>query len=213
VRKGVSPALIRQIAEAGLQSGAATADALARASSTEIARVNSVQSQVDSVSTATGEMLASRFYDAGIQSARGLVAGLQKEQDAIKKQMLKIAKSMEDALRKALGIRSPSTLFRALGREVPRGFELGIADRAAAPARETSAMARGVARSASVALRPALAGQPCRCCRAWWARPGRLRRQPPRACPPARSSRSSCSTRRCASAVRPAVDRTPLVYG
>jgi hypothetical protein len=40
--------------------------------------------------------------------------------------MLKIAKSMTDAIKKALGIHSPSRVFKALGSYVGKGFALGL---------------------------------------------------------------------------------------
>jgi hypothetical protein len=52
-RKGLSSAVIRQITEAGLEAGAATAAALATASVAEIARINSLQGELGASSGAT----------------------------------------------------------------------------------------------------------------------------------------------------------------
>ncbi len=66
------------------------------------------------------------MYGAGIQAGQGLVRGLQREQAAIERQMLKIATGMQRAIRRALGIKSPSRVMAAIGKYIPRGLVAGI---------------------------------------------------------------------------------------
>jgi hypothetical protein len=55
------------------------------------------------------------MYKGGVNAAAGLVKGLQSQEAAIEKQMLKIGLGMETALKRALGIRSPSRKAAAIG--------------------------------------------------------------------------------------------------
>jgi hypothetical protein len=76
--------------------------------------------------TATGNQMADALYGAGVQAAQGLVNGLKTQDAAIKAQMLSIANSMKAALKKALGIKSPSRVMADLARQVPAGVAVGV---------------------------------------------------------------------------------------
>lgn len=125
-KNGLSSTLVAQIAASGVDAGAATASALATASSGQIAQLNSLQTKTQSAANGVGAAVADSMYAAGIKSAQGLVKGLQSQEKAIDAQMLKIAKSMQSAIKKALGIRSPSRVFADLGEFIPKGLAQGI---------------------------------------------------------------------------------------
>ncbi|MER8233467.1 hypothetical protein [Streptomyces sp. NPDC094049] len=125
-KKGVRADLIAQIAQAGVEQGGAAAAALAVASSGQIKQINSTQAQLVAAANKAGATAGDAMYGAGIQAAQGLVKGLQKEQKAIEQQMLVIAKGMQGAIKKALGIRSPSRVMAALGQYIPAGLIRGI---------------------------------------------------------------------------------------
>lgn len=122
-RRHVSKDLIAQIAGEGVERAGATAAALASASAAEIAEINKTQAQIAHSAAATGNKIAGTMYDAGVKAAQGIVNGLKAEQRAIERQMLLIAKGMQTAIKKALGINSPS---RVLDREVGRPSGLGV---------------------------------------------------------------------------------------
>ncbi|MEV5944246.1 phage tail tape measure protein [Streptomyces sp. NPDC051994] len=126
--KGLSTDQISQLATAGVDQAGATADALASASKAQIAQMNSMKAGMQKAADGTGAAVADSMYGAGIQSAQGLIKGLQSQEKAIQTQMLKIAKGMQTAIKSALGIRSPSTVFAALGQFVPQGLAKGIQD-------------------------------------------------------------------------------------
>ncbi|MFB7936049.1 phage tail tape measure protein [Streptomyces sp. NPDC056049] len=125
-KKGVRADLISQIAQAGVEQGGATAAALAAASSGQIKQINDTQKQLVSAADKAGRAAGDAMYGAGIQAARGLVDGLKREQAAIEKQMLQIATAMEKAIKRALGIKSPSRVMAAIGRFIPAGLVRGI---------------------------------------------------------------------------------------
>ncbi|TKA11749.1 phage tail tape measure protein [Actinacidiphila oryziradicis] len=125
-KKGLSSDLIAQIAAAGVDQGGATAAALAGANKSTIDQLNSLQGNMKTAANATGTAVADSMYGAGIKSAQGLVKGLQSQEKAIEKQMMKIAKAMEAAIKKALGIKSPSTVMAELGDNTAKGVAVGI---------------------------------------------------------------------------------------
>ncbi|MFE1349103.1 hypothetical protein [Streptomyces sp. NPDC058757] len=125
-KKGVRADLIAQIAQAGVEQGSATAAALAAASSGQIQQINSTQEQLVKAATQAGNTAGDVMYGAGIRAAQGLVEGLKAQQAAIEGQMVRIATAMQQAIKKALGIRSPSRVMAAIGQFIPAGLVRGI---------------------------------------------------------------------------------------
>lgn len=125
-KRGVRSDLIAQIAQAGVEQGAASAAALATASTSQIAQINATQGQLVTAAGKAGNVAGDAMYGAGIHAASGLVKGLQSQQKAIEKQMLAIAKGMQAAIKRALGIHSPSRVMAALGQYIPQGLARGI---------------------------------------------------------------------------------------
>ncbi|WP_431729963.1 phage tail tape measure protein [Verrucosispora sp. TAA-831] len=127
-KRGLAGDLLQQLAEAGPVAGAATAAALAGATDAELAQLNQLAKELDKTATATGNTVADALYSAGIKAAKGLVAGLKAQEKAIEAQMLRIAKGMAKAIKKALKIKSPSRVMRDLMGWVGRGAALGLDD-------------------------------------------------------------------------------------
>jgi hypothetical protein len=125
-KKGLSSDLIAQIAAAGVDQGGATATALAGASKGQIAEINKLQTATQGAANSAGKAVADSMYGAGIKSAQGLVKGLQSQEKAIERQMMRIAKSMQKAIKHALGIKSPSTVFAEIGTWIPKGLAKGV---------------------------------------------------------------------------------------
>ncbi|MFD5682203.1 phage tail tape measure protein [Streptomyces bacillaris] len=125
-KKGLRADLIEQIASAGVEQGAYAASALANASKSQIKQVNAAQSALVKAAGSAGATAGDALYGSGIRAAQGLVKGLQAEQKAIERQMLTIAKGMQKAIKKALGIKSPSRVMALIGRFIPQGLAEGI---------------------------------------------------------------------------------------
>lgn len=125
-KKGLSSDLIAQIAAAGVDSGGATAAALSTATKGQISQLNNFNKQTNTAATNAGKAVADAMYGSGIKAAQGLVKGLQSQEKAIEKQMLTIAKAMQKAIKKALGIHSPSRVFAAIGQWIPKGLANGV---------------------------------------------------------------------------------------
>jgi TP901 family phage tail tape measure protein len=125
-KMGLRSDLIEQIAAAGVDQGGATAAALAGAGKGTINELNKLQKNMKSNAERAGAAVADSMYGAGIKSAQGLVKGLRSQEKAIEAQMLRIARAMQKAIKQALGIRSPSAVFAALGQFIPLGLARGI---------------------------------------------------------------------------------------
>lgn len=126
-KKGLDKGLIAEIAQAGTEGGGLeTASALLGASGSEIKSLNKLRVDIIKSAGSAGATAADAMYGAGIKAAEGLVKGLQSKQDAIEKQMMRIAKSMETAIKKALGIKSPSKVMEEVGDFTAEGFAVGV---------------------------------------------------------------------------------------
>ncbi|WMI32959.1 tape measure protein [Arthrobacter phage PeggyLeg03] len=112
---GYSGAVLEEIAGLGSVEGMVAADALLKGSKADVKNLNGVYTAIDSASKAAGTYVTDAMYKGGINAANGLVKGLQSQEKAIEQQMLKIGLGMEGALKKALGIRSPSRKAAAIG--------------------------------------------------------------------------------------------------
>jgi len=99
-KKGLSKALIQQIAEAGIEGGGLeTAGALLGASSSEIKSLNSLQSQINKSAGAAGKTTADAVYGAAIKEQTKAVQKLQRSQDKLEKTMAKFASNIEKILK------------------------------------------------------------------------------------------------------------------
>ncbi|MGW2089676.1 phage tail protein [Streptomyces sp. NPDC001880] len=124
-KRGLRADLLQQLGNAGVEQGGAAATALAGASAAQLKEINKLQADLAATASKTGTTVADAMYSAGIQSAKGLVAGLKKEKKSIEQTMVDIAKSMQKAIKKALGIHSPARKLVPVGINAVRGVLLG----------------------------------------------------------------------------------------
>jgi hypothetical protein len=157
-KRGLSKTLLRQILDMGPDAGYAYASALAGASSSTLKSINSTQSQISKTTTKLGQSGADILYDSGKNAGKGFLKGLESQQDAIEKQMVKIAKGMQKAIKKALGIKSPSTVMAQLGRYSTEGLAAGLTDRMPVLDRALATVTDRVAGAQPVIGRPAIGG-------------------------------------------------------
>lgn len=127
-KAGLDNTSLQQFISAGVDSLPQAKELLAGGKSS-IKQVASLQKQLGSATKSFAATSAKELYSAGVQSARGIVAGLKSQQAAIEKQMRTIAAGMTRAIKKTLGIHSPSRVFRdevgsMLGKGVAVGFSM-----------------------------------------------------------------------------------------
>jgi trimeric autotransporter adhesin len=157
-KRGLSKSLLRQILDMGPEQGYAYASALAGASSSTLKAINATQSSIDKATTTLGRNGADILYDSGKQAGKGFLTGLQSQQDAIENQMLKIAKGMQKAIRKALGIKSPSRVMAGEGRHTTEGVAVGMIEGLPAIDRAIGVVTGRIAGARPVMGRPAVLG-------------------------------------------------------
>lgn len=90
--------------------------------------LNKLAGQLDSVAGDLGDSTSKELYQAGVDAAHGLVDGLKSQYDAISAEMNAIAASMVQAIKNALGIRSPSREFMQVGSLAAAGLTKGLKD-------------------------------------------------------------------------------------
>ncbi|MFI9205292.1 hypothetical protein [Streptomyces sp. NPDC053048] len=158
--KGLSQTAIDQIASAGPEAGLAAAESIAAAGKDGIDEINRLQEELAKYAKQAGKTASDAMYANGIAVAEGIVKGLEARQKVIEAQMLKIADAMVDAIKKSLGIHSPSRVFAKLGGFVGQGFAKGIEGESGRVAKAVDAITArpsatdyaSAARSASAAI-------------------------------------------------------------
>lgn len=115
--------------------------------------LNTLDSQLQTAAGNLGIGASHALYDAAVNAAAGLVKGLESQQAAIEKQMDKIAGYMIAAIKKALGIKSPSREFAAIGAYSVQGLAQGLKD-----SKAVTDAAEGVGKDAILAMQKSLTG-------------------------------------------------------
>jgi len=123
--KGLSKQSIADLASAGVDAAGAITGTLAQATSADIQQINRIQDDIRKLAASTGNDVAGQMYNAGISAAQGLVKGLQSQSAAITKQMQAIANALVKAIKKSLGIKSPSKVFEGIGVNTAQGYLIG----------------------------------------------------------------------------------------
>lgn len=157
-KRGLSKDLLRQVLSMGPEQGYAYASALVGADRATFASINSLQTQIGKSATSLGVWGADVLYDSGKNAGKGFLAGLTSQQTAIEAQMLRIAKGMDKAIRKALGIKSPSTVMAQLGAYSTEGLARGLVAGVPVLDRALDTVTGRVAGTRPVLGRPAAAG-------------------------------------------------------
>lgn len=157
-KKGLNKGLLRQILNMGPEQGYAYASALVGADKGTFKQINSLQSQLDKSTDSLGKLGADRLYDSGKNASKGFLKGLESQQKDIEKLMLNIAKAMQKSIKKALGIKSPSTVMARLGMFSTQGLARGLTDALPEVDRALGVVTGRVAAARPVVGRPAVVG-------------------------------------------------------
>lgn len=94
----------------------------------EVDKLNSLSGELESVAGSVGSGASRELYQAAVDSAAGIVAGLKAQQGAIALEMGKIANVMVKAIKKSLGIKSPSVIFAEIGQNAVTSLSKGLDD-------------------------------------------------------------------------------------
>jgi hypothetical protein len=154
LRNKLNPTALQELLDRGLEGGALqTAEAIAAGGDAAIKEINALTSSIATVGGRLGETMRKQFHQAGINAAAGLVAGFEREQAKLDRIAQRLASKLAAAVRKELGIKSPSRVMRGIGEDAMAGLEIGLDDTRARRAGVSVARAleTGVARPSLVA--------------------------------------------------------------
>lgn len=159
---GYAQAVVQQVASAGVEQGAAVAEALTQASKADVSGISSAFNTITQTAASESKAMAGSMYNAGIQAANGIIRGLNTRRKDIARTLTDIAKSMKSAIRVALGIHSPSRVMASLGEFISLGLAKGIGDQSKAVAKAGAGIASVASSSIAGALgsTPGLPGSP-----------------------------------------------------
>lgn len=125
-KQGLSKALMSQLLEMGPQAGLDFARSLAAQGVAGVKRFNALQERLGKEAARLGKFGADAMFDSGKKAGAGFLTGLKAQQKSIEALMLNIAKGMQKAIRRALGIRSPSAVMAEVGRQTTLGVAMGL---------------------------------------------------------------------------------------
>jgi TP901 family phage tail tape measure protein len=126
---GLDKQTIADLASQGVDSAGKLVSTLATATPGQLKEISTIQTQIRNMATTTGTHVAGDLYNAGIKAGQGLVKGLQSQLKGITAAMTKIANALVKAIKKELGIKSPSRVFDKLGVNTAQGYINGYMKR------------------------------------------------------------------------------------
>lgn len=128
LKAGIPAGLVQEVAGYGTVEGSKVADALLSGSKQQIGQLAKDYAGVGAYSKQIGDIVAGSMYDAGIKAQEGILKGLLDDK-AIQRSADRLAKKLTKAVKKSLGIKSPSRVFQnEVGKYIPAGIVAGIDD-------------------------------------------------------------------------------------
>ena len=120
-KRGLNDALYKKLIDQGLDA-LPYINNLVAAGKTGVAEVNKLQKSLETVAKASAKNASSNLYQAGVDTAQGVVDGLKKQLKTVEKQMTALANAMVKALKRELGIKSPSRVTAKIGEQTVAGL-------------------------------------------------------------------------------------------
>lgn len=120
------PGLYEWIVAMGPVDGSAFAAALLQATDAEAAGINSMVGEINSQSAMIAEAAGNTMYNAGIKAAEGLVKGLESKKKELEKIAKILGEAIAKAIKKALGIKSPSSVGIKIGQNFGGALAAGL---------------------------------------------------------------------------------------
>lgn len=143
VKAGIPAGLVQEVASLGTEKGIEVARALLSGSKSQIRSLAADYASLEKYSKKAGSYVAGAMYDTAIAAQEGLIKGLEADDAKLEKAAERLAKKLEKAVKKALGIKSPSRVFRdEVGTQLVAGVIAGIDDEQAALDARVAGMVR-----------------------------------------------------------------------
>lgn len=157
---GLNKAAYKQLMDGGVEGSSDAASALVAGGSGAVAQVNSLVTQIGQAGSAMGEAASSRLYQAGIDAARGLVAGLSSMDEQLDKAAERIGNRISSKIKQSLGIKSPSVVMMKDMEHVGSGLVKGLDRQHKKVESATARLGERISVSPEVAAYAARQGQP-----------------------------------------------------
>jgi phage-related protein len=90
-KAGLNKTSLQQIIDAGPEAGLAAGQAVLSAGKAGVRQINTLQSQLQTAANKAATTAANAIFGQGVQIARGIVAGLQRQKSSLDAQMLRLA--------------------------------------------------------------------------------------------------------------------------
>lgn len=150
--QGLSNEAYKQIMDAGVEEGGAFAEALLGGGIGAVQETNALLAQIGSMSKSMGAEASSRLYQAGVDAAKGLVDGLTSLSAQLDSAATKLGNSIAAAVKRALGIKSPSRVLMGMMDQVGDGAVIGLENQA------SKLRAASEAFGSNIGISPAVSG-------------------------------------------------------
>lgn len=124
---GLDNDLYKEFVDTGLE-GQAMVTKLLESGWGGVANLNDAQAKLKAAASDLATTASRQLYQAGVDSAQGLVDGLASQQSAVKAQMDAIANYMLKTIKAKLGIKSPSKEFGKIGKFSVLGLASGLSN-------------------------------------------------------------------------------------
>lgn len=124
---GISDKLYEQIIGSGFQQGLLTSTALL-SQPAMLSDIEALTANIDSIGGTIAQTSASSLYTSGQSAIGGFIDGLLSDQTALESAATKIATTLTKQVKADLGIKSPSKVFKGIGKAVGDGFHIGLAE-------------------------------------------------------------------------------------
>ena len=124
--QGLNATAYQQIIDMGVEEGSKFATALREGGAGAIWDVNQLTSAFDGIADTIGKDSSSTLFQAGVDAAQGVLKGLTSINDQIEQAAFGLGEIINKAIKKALGIKSPSRVMIAAMGDVGAGIEQGL---------------------------------------------------------------------------------------
>lgn len=124
--RGLSDAAYKQLLEAGVEGGFDTVQALLNGGQGAVQQINDLLGKIGETGDSLGQTAADKLYQAGVDAAQGLIDGLNSLDDQLEAAATRLGNRIADAVKAALGIKSPSTVLIGAMGEVGNGAVIGL---------------------------------------------------------------------------------------
>lgn len=126
ISQGLSNAAYKQLIDAGVETGGQYAAAIVAGGVGAVDQTNLLVGQIDTIANSLGVQTSNRMYQAGVDTARGLVEGLSSLDKELDTAAGKLGKIIAKAVKRELNSKSPSRVMISEMDNVGDGVVVGL---------------------------------------------------------------------------------------